>query len=70
MKSDFITVDGNVVYDNASVGARSGISIFHPIELSLETIRGGYRIIVRNNVSYSNQNEYRRAHRWQRDHLR
>ena len=34
MKSDFITVDGNVTYDNASVGAPSGISIFHPVNIT------------------------------------
>ena len=55
MESDYITVDGNVVYDNASLGAKSGISIFHPKAVSGDN--SGYRIIVRNNVSYSNQNE-------------
>jgi serralysin len=55
MKSDFITVDGNVVYNNASLGAKSGISIFHPKAISSDS--SGYRIIIRNNVSHHNQNE-------------
>jgi len=57
MKSDFITVDGNITYDNASVGAPSGISIFHPVNITGSKSSDGYRIIVRNNVSYSNQNK-------------
>ena len=57
MESDFITVDGNVVYDNASLGAKSGISIFHPVNITGSKSNDGYRIIVRNNVSYGNQNE-------------
>jgi len=56
MESDFITVDGNVVYDNASLGARSGISIFHPKTFAGEN-GSGFRIIIRNNVSYNNVNQ-------------
>jgi parallel beta-helix repeat protein len=55
MKSDFITVDSNVVYNNASMGARSGISIFNPIAVA--GYGAEFRIIVRNNVSHHNQNE-------------
>ena len=57
MKSDFITVDGNVTYDNAAVGAPSGISIFHPVNITGSSSTSGYRIVVRNNVSYSNENK-------------
>jgi parallel beta-helix repeat protein len=55
MKSDYITVEDNVVYNNASMGSRSGISIFNPIAFAGENAE--YRIIVRNNVSHHNQNE-------------
>ena len=55
MKSDFVTVDGNVVYNNASMGSRSGISIFNPVAFAGDSAE--YRIIVRNNVSHHNQNE-------------
>jgi serralysin len=55
MKSDFITIDGNVVYDNASIGGRSGISVLWPKAISGDS--SGFRIIIRNNVSHHNQNE-------------
>ena len=55
MKSDFVTVDGNVVYNNSSMGSRSGISIFNPVSFAGDSAE--YRIIVRNNVSHHNQNE-------------
>lgn len=53
-RSDFITIDGNTTYSNASVGARSGISIYHPENITGDPSTSGYRIIVRNNVSYDN----------------
>lgn len=53
-RSDFITIENNVTYSNASVGARSGISVFHPENLTGDTSSNGYRIIVRNNISYDN----------------
>ncbi|HRO25442.1 MAG TPA: right-handed parallel beta-helix repeat-containing protein, partial [Promineifilum sp.] len=56
IQSDFVTIDGNVVYENASMSARSGISIFHPENIT-GSKTGGYRIIVRNNVSYKNKND-------------
>ena len=53
-RSDFITIDGNVTYNNAATGPYSGISIFHPENITNDTTTGGYRLIVRNNVSYNN----------------
>jgi serralysin len=53
-RSDFVTIDGNVTYNNASSGPYSGISIFHPENITGDTTTGGYRLIVRNNISYNN----------------
>lgn len=52
--SDFITVEGNQTYNNAATGPYSGISIFHPENITGDTTTPGFRIIVRNNVSYNN----------------
>lgn len=53
-RSDFVTIEGNVTYDNASVGARSGISVFQPQNINGDTSSKGFRIIVRDNISYDN----------------
>lgn len=53
-RSDFVLIEGNTTYENASVGARSGISVFHSENVSGDSTTTGYRIIVRNNVSYDN----------------
>lgn len=52
-RSDFITVEGNVVYNNASDHVISGISI-HLAQNITGATTSGYRIIVRDNVAYNN----------------
>lgn len=52
--SEFITVEGNVTYGNASSGFYSGISIFHPENVTGDTSSKGFRIIVRGNISFDN----------------
>ena len=53
-KSEFILIEGNTTFGNASNGARSGISVFHAENVSGDTTTAGYRTIVRGNVSYGN----------------
>nr|WP_184148067.1 right-handed parallel beta-helix repeat-containing protein [Amaricoccus macauensis] len=53
-RSDFTTIEGNVTYRNAANGPYSGISVYHPENITGDTTTYGYRIIVRNNVSYDN----------------
>jgi parallel beta-helix repeat protein len=53
-RSEFVKVDGNVTYGNASNGPSSGISIFHAENVSGDTKTGGFRIEVTNNISYDN----------------
>jgi serralysin len=53
-RSDYITIEGNETYGNAKTGPYSGISIFHPENLTGNMTDTGYRIIVRNNVSHDN----------------
>lgn len=53
-RSDFVTIEGNVTYGNAASGPYSGISVFHPENVTGDTTTPGFRIIVRNNVSYDN----------------
>ncbi len=53
-RSDFITVEGNVTHGNASGGPYSGISIYHPVNVTGDNKTDGFRIIVRDNVSYDN----------------
>lgn len=53
-RSDFITIEGNTTYDNASSGARSGISVFQAQNISGDSTSKGFRIIVRDNISYDN----------------
>ena len=53
-QSDFLTVEGNVVYNNASSAVISGISIHTAQNVSGDTKTSGYRIIVRDNVAYNN----------------
>ena len=53
IRSDFITVEGNVVYNNASSAVISGISI-HLAQNITGSNASGYRIIVRDNVAYNN----------------
>lgn len=53
-RSEFVTVEGNVTHGNASTGFYSGISIFHPENVSGDGSSKGFRIIVRGNISYDN----------------
>lgn len=51
--SDFITIEGNETYNNASNGWFSGISIYQNRNITGDTT-AGIRTIVRNNVSHDN----------------
>lgn len=53
-KSEFVIVDGNTTYGNASKGPSSGISIFRAENSSGDKTTKGFRIEVTNNVSYDN----------------
>lgn len=53
-RSDFVTISGNTTYGNASTGPYSGISVFHPENLTGNPSQSGYRLIVRDNISYNN----------------
>lgn len=53
-ESEFVTIDGNVTYKNASSGPHSGISVHHPQNITGDTDTEGFRIIIRNNISYDN----------------
>jgi parallel beta-helix repeat protein len=53
-RSEFVTVEGNVTYGNAATGFYSGISIFHPENVTGDTSSKGFRIVVRGNISYDN----------------
>lgn len=55
--SEFIRIEGNTTYGNASDGWFSGISIYQNRNVSGDTSTDGYRTIVRNNVSYDNVTE-------------
>jgi hypothetical protein len=52
--SEFLVVDGNVTYGNASDGWFSGISIYQNRNISGDRSTGGYRTEVTNNISYDN----------------
>ncbi len=52
--SDFITIDGNETYNNASSGWYSGISIYQNRNITGDSSTGGFRNVVRNNVSHDN----------------
>ena len=70
MKSDFVTIEGNVVYDNASSAVPLGHFDLPAAEHHRQQCVDGFRIIVRDNVSYNNVNEDRSAYRRKRDHPR
>ena len=53
-RSDFITVQGNVVYNNASSQVISGISIHLAQNITGSSSTKGFRIIVKDNVAYNN----------------
>ena len=52
--SDYITLEGNTVYNNAwfTMYACSGISVIHPVNSDSST---GYKIIIRGNRVYNNR---------------
>ncbi|WPY95375.1 DUF4082 domain-containing protein [Limimaricola variabilis] len=52
--SDFILVEGNTTYGNASDGWFSGISIYQNRNITGDNSTDGFRTIVRDNVSYDN----------------
>lgn len=51
--SDFITIEGNTTYSNASTGWFSGISVYQNRNITNDS-SSGIRTIIRNNVSYDN----------------
>ncbi len=53
-KSDFILVEANVLHGNAFKAVTSGISIHLPFNILNDNTFKGFRIILRNNVSYNN----------------
>ncbi len=53
-RSEFVIIENNITYENASHSAASGIVIHVPQNVSGDTTTKGYRNIVRNNVSYNN----------------
>lgn len=52
--SEFLLVSGNVTSGNAFDAVSSGISIHLPQNVSGDTKTKGFRVIVRNNISYNN----------------
>lgn len=53
-QSEFLTIEGNETYGNASSGWFSGISIYQARNITGDTTTDGFRTIVRNNVSHDN----------------
>ena len=52
---DFATIEGNVVYGNAAKGPASGIHLKAAYNITGNRSDNGYRIIIRDNVSYENE---------------
>ncbi len=52
--AEFITIDGNTTFGNAISGWYSGISIYQNRNITGDTTTGGFRTVVRNNISYDN----------------
>ena len=52
--SEFITIEGNETYNNASSGWFSGISIYQVRNITGDTTTTGFRTIVRDNISHDN----------------
>jgi serralysin len=57
-QSDFLLIEGNVVYGNAAKGASSGIHLKGAYAVGGGGSDGGYRIIIRDNVAYENVTKY------------
>lgn len=51
---EFIRVEGNETYENATSGWFSGISIYQTRNITGDTTTTGYRTIIRNNISHDN----------------
>jgi parallel beta-helix repeat protein len=52
--SEFIRIEGNTTYRNASAGWFSGISVYQNRNITGDTSTSGFRTILRNNISYEN----------------
>ncbi|SES40522.1 Right handed beta helix region [Tranquillimonas rosea] len=52
--SEFIRVEGNTTYGNASDGWFSGISIYQNRNITGDTETEGFRTVIKDNVSYDN----------------
>jgi serralysin len=52
--SDFITIEGNETYKNASSGWFSGISLYQNRNITGAPDDGSFRNIIRNNISHDN----------------
>ena len=52
--SDFILVDGNITYENASDGWFSGISIYQNRNITGDSSRDEFRTVISNNITYDN----------------
>ena len=55
---DFVTIEGNTVYGNAARGAASGIHLKAAYNITGNNSDNGFRVIVRDNVSYGNEWKY------------
>jgi parallel beta-helix repeat protein len=64
-RSEFITIEGNTVYRNCATSRlhTSGISVYQCRNISGDRSTGGFRTIIRNNVSYAN------LQKWGNDHF-
>jgi len=55
---DFVTIEGNTVYGNAARGPASGIHLKAAYNITGNNSDNGFRVIVRDNVSYGNERKY------------
>lgn len=54
--TDFVTIEGNIAYNNAKTNGyhTSGISIYQAENLTGDTSSSGFRNVIRNNITYNN----------------
>lgn len=57
-QSDFITIEGNHVYESARSGPSSGISVHNAQNITGDNSSKGFRYIIRDNVSHDNEAKY------------
>jgi Ca2+-binding RTX toxin-like protein len=57
-KSDYLLIEGNEVYANAAKGGASGIHLKAAYNVTGNTSDNGFRIIIRDNVSYNNVTKF------------